>query len=77
MLRQMIEAVTGKLTDEEIKSILDAADKDIKFNHISFKVRTPLYETLDIIISCSKVVRRTNQWIRMNQTSATSITRIA
>jgi len=48
MLRKLIEAKTGDLSDSQFLYLCNLLDKDIKFNKIYFKKKATLPEVLNL-----------------------------
>ena len=58
MLKQLIESVSGSLSDAELKQVLDLATTDILVNRVGFGKRTSLAEMVEIAGMCKTVLGR-------------------
>lgn len=52
MLRKMLEAKVGIMSDEQFRRVMENTTDDIKFNRISFKKMTYLEDVLEIAERC-------------------------
>ncbi len=52
MLREILEATLGPMTDSQFAEVLDLATTDIKINRVAFGKRTILNEAVEIAESC-------------------------
>lgn len=58
MLREMVEAALGPLSEEEFKEVLSMATQDIKFNKIRFGKLNKLEDTAVTAVLCGMCGRR-------------------
>lgn len=58
MLRQLIEAQTGKLTDSQYREIMKQTIRDIKANKIGFKKRTSLKYVLFVAVKTHSILQK-------------------
>jgi hypothetical protein len=58
MLKQMLEARVGHLSNAEFAIVMEIATDDIKFNHISFKKKTILDYVLQLAVRSATVFKK-------------------
>jgi hypothetical protein len=52
MLRKLIEATLGPMTDAEFAEVMDLVETDVKINRTAFGKGTSLTEKVEIAVSC-------------------------
>lgn len=52
MLRKLLEAILGPMSDSEYEEVLDLATADIQINRVSFGKRTSLKDVVKISRDC-------------------------
>lgn len=58
MLRKILEATVGPMTDADFRETLELATEDIKVNRVSFNQQTTLLIAIDISLGCYSLVQR-------------------
>lgn len=58
MIRNILEATLGPMTDTDFKQVLDLVTSDILVNRVSFSHQTTLSVVLAISLSCYSLVQR-------------------
>lgn len=58
MIRKQIESLIGQVDDRTYNEALKMTEADIKFNRLSFKLKTQIEDFILILINSIKILRR-------------------
>ncbi len=72
MIRDLVEAAVGKISDDEFKTVMQMTTDDIKFNRIKFKKMTYLQQVIEIAEHCYKVDQRIKNGCLLRQPTTIS-----
>ena len=58
VLRKILEATHGPMTDSEFAEVMDLIRTDVKVNRVAFNRRTSTKEAVDIALGCFMALQR-------------------